>query len=78
VFAGEEEVMAASSSSGGGDRGGGAGCLWCSGVGVCKGRSERQGSRESSGFYMGREGEGEAGKGRRPAHLPLMAGGAAA
>jgi hypothetical protein len=68
--------MTTSSSNGGGDRGCGAGCLWCSSAGVCKGGSVREGSRESPGFYTGREGEGEAGKGR-PTHLPLMAGGAA-
>jgi hypothetical protein len=39
------------------------------------GRERRKGTRETPGFYMDREREGEAEGGWRPAALPLMAGG---
>jgi hypothetical protein len=40
------------------------------------GEGEREGSRESPGFYTSRErGEGEAEGGKWPAALPLMVGG---
>jgi hypothetical protein len=48
----------------------------CSSAGVCVGEGEREGSRESPGFYTSRErGEGEAEGGKWPAALPLMVGG---
>jgi hypothetical protein len=83
AFVGEEKMTATrfnnTASSGGAPMaegrallsGEGRGKVWCE----CK----EEGKGSGSTLNRGREeGEGEAGKGRRPAHLPLMAGGAAA